>query len=323
MRKNILLCTTLCLTFILARGQTTGNTSGGIASGSGGSLTYSVGEVAYTNFSSTSTNINQGVQQPEINALLSVKVFLSGSYDINTGLMKDSLRAKNLIPLLEPYSAPPFNKPLVLENPNESIVSTLLNANGANSIVDWVLLELRAASSPSSIVATRRALVQRDGDVVSNSDGSSPVLFTNLSTGNYFVCVKHRNHLGVMTANPVFISPGAVIVDFTSLPTVFTNMTFINAARRMEGGVYTLWPADANNNKNIKYNGLSNDKDLVLNAVGGVAFLNTTVPNIYRIEDLNMDGKIRFNNTDNDRSVILNTLGAQTPNNIFNQHTPN
>ena len=44
--------------------------SGGNASGSGGSVSYSVGQVAYRSVSGTNGNINQGVQQPfEIFAL--------------------------------------------------------------------------------------------------------------------------------------------------------------------------------------------------------------------------------------------------------------
>lgn len=38
--------------------------SGGVASGSGGTVTYSIGQVAYTSSSGTNGNVNQGVQQP-------------------------------------------------------------------------------------------------------------------------------------------------------------------------------------------------------------------------------------------------------------------
>ena len=38
--------------------------SGGIGTGTGGSVSYSVGQVAYTNISNETGSINQGVQQP-------------------------------------------------------------------------------------------------------------------------------------------------------------------------------------------------------------------------------------------------------------------
>ncbi|MBK6755574.1 MAG: hypothetical protein IPG69_18780 [Flavobacteriales bacterium] len=65
-------------------------------------------------------------------------------------------------------------------------------------IVDWVLVELRDADNPALIVASRSALIQRDGDVV-DLDGSSAVVMT-AEPGNYHVALRHRNHLGVMTA---------------------------------------------------------------------------------------------------------------------------
>ncbi len=72
----------------------------------------------------------------------------------------------------------------------------------------------------------------------------------------------------------------------------------------------------------MKYNGLSNDKDKILNAVGA-GTPNATLSPVYRVEDLNMDGKLRYNNTDNDRALIINNVGVSTPNRILYQHTPN
>ncbi|MBK6344269.1 MAG: hypothetical protein IPF41_17280 [Flavobacteriales bacterium] len=51
---------------------------------------------------------------------------------------------------------------------------SVLAATGNNAIVDHVVVELRHATTPSVVVATRGALVQRDGDAV-GMDGSSPV----------------------------------------------------------------------------------------------------------------------------------------------------
>ena len=44
--------------------QTSVNSTGGIASGSGGSVSYSVGQVAYTSSNGTNGSVAQGVQQP-------------------------------------------------------------------------------------------------------------------------------------------------------------------------------------------------------------------------------------------------------------------
>ena len=236
--------------------------------------------------------------------------------------MYDSLRAYGLIPSTEPYTYPPYSQLVMGEPSGETVSNAVLSVTGNNAIVDWVFLELRKASNPSMVVATKRALIQRDGDIVSATDGVSPVKFSNASLGSYYVTIKHRNHLGVMTTAPITFSDCTpAVVNFTT-GTVYTNPTIATAPRKQIGSVYALWSADANKSKSVKYNGLSNDKDAVLSSVG-LNTPNNTLSHVYRMEDLNMDGKIRYNNTDMDRGVIIDNIGPTTPNKIINQHTPN
>lgn len=248
---------------------------------------------------------------------LSSKAILSGAYDAGTGLMHDSLRVMSQTPVLEPYTID--GKAVIGEASGETTTAAALAVTGSNAIVDWVFLEIRSAVNPATIVATKRALIQRDGDIV-GANGTSPVSFTSLSNGMYYVTVKHRNHLGIMTATAIHLGPCDYgTVDFTS-GAVWVKAGEVNGPRKMYGALGTLWSSDANNNKNSKYNGLQNDKQAVLTAVGTP---NNTLSPVYRKEDVNMDGKVRYNNTDNDRNVIANTVGVSTPNNVVNQHTPN
>jgi subtilisin family serine protease len=249
-----------------------------------------------------------------------VRAFLSGPYVSATGLMHDSLREQQLIPLSEPYTASPFFFPQISYPSGETTTTSVLSVSGPNAIVDWVVLELRSASNPAVVVATKRALIQRDGDVVDHSSGSGPVVFSNQAPDNYFLSIKHRNHLGVMTATSIPFSSTTTVVDFSTI-SVWTNPLIANAPRKAFGNIMLLHSGDVNVNKNIKYNGFSNDKDAVLNAVG-LATPNNSVTG-YRVEDANMDARIKYNNTNSDRVVILNSVGASTPNSILFQHTPN
>ena len=64
--------------------------------------------------------------------------------------------------------------------------------------------------------------------------------------------VKHRNHLGVMTALPITLLGCATnLLDFT-VGSVYSNPLISNAPRKQLGSVYALWTSDANNNKNVK-----------------------------------------------------------------------
>jgi hypothetical protein len=252
---------------------------------------------------------------------LAAKVILSGAYNVATGLMHDSLRVNNLIPTTEPYSSAPFLKPQVGGAGQETVSEQTLAVTGNDAIVDWVFVELRSSSNSTSILATKRALLQRDGDIV-NADGTSPLFFSGIAGGNYYVSIKHRNHLGVMSAAAQALAYAPTTVDFTSTSfAVYTNASIANAPRRTQSGIATLWPGDANNNKNVKYNGLSNDKEAVLQTVGANSVNN--IASGYRTEDVNLDGKVKYNSTDNDRSVIGAQVGVINPNIILSQHTPN
>ncbi len=75
-RKKVKLCTTLllgmCITVVDA--QQASSATGGDASGSGGSVNYTVGQIAYTTNYTATGSVAQGVQQPyEISVVASVK----------------------------------------------------------------------------------------------------------------------------------------------------------------------------------------------------------------------------------------------------------
>ena len=123
---------------------------------------------------------------------ISPKVMLGGPYVQATQLMSDGLRSGGLIPLTEPYTAQGYSH--VNGGGGETTTSAALAVTGNNAIVDWVVVELRSTTAPYGVLATRSALVQRDGDVVAAS-GSGPVMLF-ASAGNYRVAVRHRNHLG-------------------------------------------------------------------------------------------------------------------------------
>ena len=249
---------------------------------------------------------------------MSAKVILSGAYNNASGLMYDSLRTGNYIPSSPAHFLNSYN--------GETIGAGVLSITGANAIVDWVFIELRSAANNNIVVATRHALVQRDGDIVNSADGISSLYFPVIGADSYYVAVKHRNHLGVMTASAIPLTSSGGLIDFTTAAAVWQKPGVLNAPRKLVGsGIYALWSGDANANKNVKYNGVSNDKEPILFTVGIITPNNTVYG--YRKDDLNMDGKVKYANSDNDRawllSTLLNSSAIATPNEVLYQHTPN
>jgi hypothetical protein len=81
--------------------------------------------------------------------------------------------------------------------------------------VDWVLLELRTGTGAETKIATRAAFVQNTGAVV-DTDGTSPVAFGGVAAGSYYIVIRHRNHLAIMSAAAVALSASSASYDFTT-----------------------------------------------------------------------------------------------------------
>ena len=166
---------------------------------------YSNGlKIKYT-YDKLGNRLNYEVTRPSV--AVSVKAILSGPYDEETGLMTDHLLKLNLIPNQEPYTSLGYtfhgsNGGEVIDNP-----SAVFAVDGPDAIVDWVLLELRDKKDPILIQRTRAALLQRDGDIV-DVDGVSEVIFQGTPWDDYYLAVRHRNHLGMMTANAIPLTTG-------------------------------------------------------------------------------------------------------------------
>ncbi len=237
---------------------------------------------------------------------VNVKTWLEGPYDNGASMMRDDLRSASLIPAMEPYSALGF---VQVGGGGESVAPAVLAVTGGNAIVDWVLVEARDASAPSTILATRCALLQRDGDVVA-TDGVSPVTL-QLPAGSYKVALRHRNHLGVMTADAIALSGSPAVIDFRSAGTV----AYGTEARKSDFGTLLLWAGntlrDTPSPNLLKYTGADNDRDEILLKIGGSVPTSTVAG--YFVEDVNLSGVVKYTGQFNDRDPILVNIGGAVP----------
>ena len=249
---------------------------------------------------------------------LNLKVLLQGAmFGVSDGLMRDDLRVAGLIPLTQPYTAA-SNVRFTQVNGNsaETTNNTVLSANAGtgNAIVDWVFIEIRNAATPTTVLKTISALVQRDGDVVAANGG--PLVVSNLP-GTFKISIKHRNHFGAMGANTVTVSNANATLDFTTLTgtalySLPGNTSNISMAT-LDGGVRALYAGNANLDVKTKYDGVTNDRQVigsqVLSYPGNSGLvLNYSNATGYFSGDINMDGKALYDGANNDRQLILSIV---------------
>ena len=239
---------------------------------------------------------------------LSPKAYLQGALlgvDLPNTLMRDDLRAKNLIPTTSPYLGG-------LTSANTT-TSTVLAVTGSNAIVDWVFVELRSGTDSTLVIDSRSALIQRDGDIV-DMDGTGSLLFSVANTGQYYLVVKHRNHLSIMSVKNL-MSDVCKIIDFTLSLTPNFNLNSLNIINQpqitMQQG-NALWAGNALPDKEEMFQGTQNDVNAIYTQVVN-AGSNFFVSPSYKFKgyyavDIDMNGEAIFQGTGNDVEFIYDNI---------------
>ena len=253
--------------------------------------------------------------------LVSPKVFLQGPYNTGTGVMNENLRTGDLIPLSEPYtSIATFAHSG--SGGGETTTAAIVGSGAASTndaIVDWVFVQLHRASD-SAVVSTRAALIQRDGDIV-ETDGVSPLNMAGNAAGNYYISIRHRNHLGVRTPTAFALAKTTTTnYNFTdNISKAYNNTGIANLpmADVTGAGVFGMWGGNANSDVTTRVTGTLSVSDYqrILSTLGGAA----TVGPVYSPSDINMDGTVRVTGTlsISDYQKILSYLNSSS---IITQH---
>lgn len=158
-------------------------------------------------------------------AYLKSKCWLQGPY--YNGAMQTGQH--DFIPLTSPYAADPVT----------------VGAIPAN-VVDWALMELRSTYNGQPVL--RKSLwLCSDGYL--KMPGKPYVILMNTAPGPYFVVIRHRNHLAVMSATAVqFAASGSPpLLDLTNIANVYGNGGVVQVAE----GVVALIAGDADQNGSV------------------------------------------------------------------------
>ena len=211
---------------------------------------------------------------------VNTKVFLQGPFNTSTNLMNTSLNSSNYLPLSQPYNTSPWNY-----MGTETVPTGFFSSR--SNIVDWVLIELRTSTNSSTIFRKRAAFIKNDGTIVDYMDGVSPVYINDTTAGNYYLVIRHRNHISVMSANPVNILLKMPLYDFSTSLTKFYG----GDAQLLSTNIYGMYTGD------INASGFVNavDRNLVLLGTGQIGYISA---------DVNLSG---FDNAVDRNMVFLNT----------------
>jgi len=275
-------------------------------------------------------------------------------------VMRDNLRnspftSANYIPVKDPYEfattnvdvtarfsklAPQTTHPELQQVTDSSVV---FGVTGQNAIVDWLFVELRNKANASAVVATRSALLQRDGDIV-DVNGLGCLSFPGVPLDSYYVVVRHRSHLGAMTKYAQSSANLQSLVDLTQISTPMFDFgttlgngfdyTGLATNNSVISGYRALWAGDVNADKKIKYDNPSGDDNALFfnltgdpNNTAGLTNYNFSVG--YWQGDFNMDSKQKYDNPQGDDNRLFFTLTAYPQNtagltnyNFFIQQVP-
>ncbi|WP_053002534.1 hypothetical protein, partial [Kordia jejudonensis] len=247
---------------------------------------------------------------------VAAKVYLQGAMLDNTdGFMRTDLKDNNHILTVSPYADA------------TAIVATdpVYIATEQDKIVDWIWIELRDATDPTNIIDGKSALLQRDGDIVEAlaDNTTTPVSF-NQAPNDYYIVIKHRNHLSVMSDIAVSLSSTVLVVDFTDRANQITYGSNAQATFGMPIDVVAMWCGNVNGDNVVQYSGTNPDVPTILSTVLNDPdnFLNfpTFIVSGYDTNDVNMDGSIQYTGTNPDTPFILQNILAH-PGNFLNFST--
>lgn len=152
----------------------------GLGGDPSGTITYFDGIIDEVHIYGSVLSDRQIQMLAETQALLSVRVLLEGPY--TAGTMQTGLRDAGILPMDSPYDAS-----------HAEVIP--------DQVVDWIWLELRSNADGSGENYGKSVFLRNDGTVL-DTDGAETVAI-NAPEGYYYISVTHRNHLAVMSPDPV------------------------------------------------------------------------------------------------------------------------
>jgi|GEM_PF-6500574 len=224
-----------------------------------------------------------------------LKIILEGAYNPISGAMNGDLFLKSLLRGQTPGTTANTASPSPSAHPYQEIPWSYFGAEGGNwtaadyvsvslannsqQIVDWVLVSLRTLPNPGATIARTTALVMRDGTLFFPNKNIVPSKYS----GPFYVQIEHRNHIGIMTPQPISIVNDTLAFDFTLQDSYVSGTAF--GSKEVQPGVFAMYGGEGyNTGLKSSYDINGSDKSFWLSQNGFFAR--------YLKGDYNLDGDI-------------------------------
>lgn len=242
--------------------------------------------------------------------LLKLKAVLEGAL-LSDGSMRSELHTFSWFPRTQPYAS----RTMAYQG-NETVSNHVLNMTGNDAPVDWVLVELRDPNDKSKVLKTLAAIVQSDSNIVDPQTGEPALTITGMPSQPYYISIRHRNHLGVMTQTTRTLSNQATTIKFHS-----NTIDLFGTHPRQENSqlnIHMLKAGNTNGDGQIIASGRNNDLSPVLQSVKHASQsqgdMSAQVEG-YLDTDLSLDGYTSVMGKNNDINFIVSAPKAHPNNN--------
>ena len=219
---------------------------------------------------------------PEPSIKIKAKALLEGVFDTSTYLMENTLYQKELLPTYQPFNQAPW----LYEG--EECVGDYENI--PDNILDWILMEVRDMYCPEEVIEQRAGFITTTGDIV-GMDYQKGIDFYELSQTGYYISIKTRTHLAVMTKKAHKV-PNELAIDFSDPVTIKGGTSQL---ADLDRGFYALLAGDFNSDGVISVDDFIEykdqaailneyiDSDCNLDATVTVSDYNLYLPNVSKI----------------------------------------
>jgi hypothetical protein len=236
--------------------------------------------------SNTSGLIVQAFLEPDWNHIALtfsnsvLKLYINGLLKASNTLLNGSAQT-NDFPLSQPYNISPWNY-----SGTEGVASV------PAGVVDWILVEYRdatdAASATSATRIARQAAFLMSNGSIKGLDGLSPLQYSITLNHQLYIAIWHRNHLGIISANPLTESGGIFSYDFT----IPSGQAYNDGQKELTAGLWGMFAGDADGSGTIDIG----DKTVIWEPSAGSKG--------YDPADINLDTQI--SNSDKDDLLLKN-----------------